>query len=491
MDLNAALSIATSGLYAVDGQINVASQNIANANTAGYTDEVAANQSVVAGDQVSGVRIGAATRVTAPALQTSLYAQNAVVAYQTTLSNAYSAVTSVEGSTSSSTGSSGSLSAYVSTLQSDFTALDSNPSSSVQQQVVVNDASALATGVQSLASTYATQRQAASDSIGSSVANMNQQLGQIGSLSHQIASLRVMGESTAGLEDQRQGVMTQLSSEIGVKFQEQPNGNMLVTTSTGLSLPTNATTGPFSYAGGAILAGDSYNGSPARSTVPGILLDGQDVTSSLTGGTIGANIMLRDTTLPTDMAELDSFSSTVAQRFASQGLSLFTDGSGTVPAATALAVGFSTVMQVNPTVLVSPSLVVSGTAASASSVVASVLNYTFGLQASNGVPQPVVATTGLGVSGTLSIPYSGTGTLSDFAANLTAAQGNDAANAADELTTQTAVQSALQTNISSVSSVSIDSEVSKMTALQNTYTANAKVIAAVQAMFTSLLAAVS
>ena len=71
-----------------------------------------------------------------------------------------------------------------------------------------------------------------------------------------------------------------------------------------------------------------------------------------------------------------------------------------------------------------------------------------------------------------------------------AAQGADASSAADQVTIQTAVQTSLQSRVSSVSAVSVDSELSKMTALENSYTANAKVIAAVQAMYTDLLDAV-
>ena len=59
------------------------------------------------------------------------------------------------------------------------------------------------------------------------------------------------------------------------------------------------------------------------------------MTSQMVGGQIGADITLRDTTLPTDQAELDEFAYGVSDRFASQGLNLFTDPSGNVPSAAA------------------------------------------------------------------------------------------------------------------------------------------------------------
>ncbi len=483
--LDGVLSIATSGLAAIQGQIAVVSQNVANAGTTGYAEETVGTTSLVAGDQPSGVRLGTATLVTAPALQNSLYAQNAAVAYQTTLSTAMSAITAVEGSTDSASGSSGSLTDGVATLQSDFTTLQSDPTNASQQQTVVDDATALASNVQSLASTYATERQSASDGIAGSVAAINQALSTIGSLSDQIVGLQAEGGSTAGLENQRNAAMSTLSGLVGVKFQEQSNGDMLVMTTSGLALPTDATSGPLSYVSPTLSAASAYVAGSPTSTIPAIELAGADVTSSLSGGTIGAQIQLRDVTLPTDQAELDSFSSTTAQRFDAQGLTLFTDANGNVPTTVASQVGFSGVMQVNNVVAATPSLVSSGTTADASStLIDGILQTTFG------TPSTPVATSGLGPAATLSLPYSGLGSLADLATRLVSSQGADATAASGEVTVQSAVQTSLQTSLGSATAVSTDSEMSKMTALENSYTANAKVIEAVQSMYTDLLDAV-
>ena len=53
------------------------------------------------------------------------------------------------------------------------------------------------------------------------------------------------------------------------------------------------------------------------------MLGGVDVTGQLQGGQIGANITLRDSTLPTFQGELDEFSQNLASRFSAQGLTLF------------------------------------------------------------------------------------------------------------------------------------------------------------------------
>ncbi len=225
------------------------------------------------------------------------------------------------------------------------------------------------------------------------------------------------------------------------------------------------------------------------------MLGGVDVTASLTGGTLGAQIELRDVTLPTDQAELDSFSGALAQRFGAQGLSLFTDGAGNVPSTAATQLGFSNAIVVNPAVAATPALVATGTATGASSApaamsaqVENVLQNSFGTSAASGI---TALTTGLGPAGNLTLSTSGTGSLADLATGLLTAQGEAASNASSTLSVQTAVQTALQTSIGNMTDVSTDSEMSKMTALENSYTANAKVIAAIQSMYTELLDAVN
>ncbi len=240
--------------------------------------------------------------------------------------------------------------------------------------------------------------------------------------------------------------------------------------------------------------------------------DGADVTGQLTGGQLGANITLRDTTLPTYQAELDEFSQNLASRFSTQGLTLFSDPTGNVPAGGGSPVqsgyvGFASEIQVNPAVQASPSLVRDGTNASTppaavftpnpaggpagfSTLIDNVLTYTLGADAADGVPQPPSNTTGLGPSGTLNAPYATPATLGDEATNLVASQAQDSANTTSQLSTEQAVQTTLNNTLSTSTGVNMDTEMSLMIQLQNAYGANAKVIATVQSMWTQLIGAV-
>ena len=523
VSLNTSLSVASSGLSAVQYELAIASQNVANASTPGYVSEIANVSSRQSGSQGGGVVIQLTTRAVNEALQNSLYSQNATVAGLDVTVNALNAVSAVQGSTSADAGASGTLSDQLGNLQNSFTTLDGSPSSVVDQQSVVSSANSLASTIRTTSATYQTQRQNAQQAVYSEVNALNSNLSAIGSLSSQIVQLQLTGQDTASLENQRSAAMSTLSSSLNVKFTQTSTGDMLVTTADGTSLPTHGLLGPLlTTPVTTIGVNDAYPGS-----IPAIELNGRDVTTSLTGGRLGANLTLRDTTLPTMQAELDSFSSTLAARFSDQGLTLFTDASGASPATGSPPangeIGFSSTIQVNPLVVATPSMVRDGsqaiqdpspgatlvpgaipTGASAftpnpaggpagfTTLVSNVLNFTFGTTIAAGATSyAAAASTGLGVNHTLSSPYTATGQLTTLATTLTASQAQTIGAATTQQSSQTDIQTTLQANLTSTSGVSIDDQMANVVALQNAYESNAKVVAAVQSMFSALLTAIS
>ena len=494
MTLFSSLSIASSGLAAIQGQINVVSQNVSNANTAGYSEETAADTALESGNDLSGVSLGTITRVTSTALQTSLFGQNSAVSAATTLSDAWSGIVDALGQTSSDSGSTGSLTEALSGLQTAFTALDGDSTSTVDQAAAVTAGQSVAGSFNSLATTLTSARQDAENGIGTEIGSANAALAAIGSTSAQIVQMQAEGQSTAGLEDQRSAAMTTLSNIMDVKFTQTSTGNMLVSTPNGIILPTNPATGTMTTTTPTLGASDAYPG-----TIPGIMLNGVDITSSISGGTLGANITLRDADIPTAQADLDSLASSVAQRFSAQGLNMFTDdagdvvGSGTTTSPPNGIVGYAASMQVNPSVVSDASLTSDGTGTNTlggAYSVDNVITYAFGEDSSSGVTQPAAASSGLGPEGNLSSSYAGTGSLFDIAASLSSAWGSRADTVSGQQTNSTASQTSISTALSNVTGVSVDTEMSKMVALENSYSANAKVISAVQTMFSSILNAV-
>jgi flagellar hook-associated protein 1 FlgK len=502
MSLDGALSIAGTGIAAINAELALVSQNIANAGTAGYVSQTSAEQAISAGGQPMGVQALPATLNLNAALQTALFSQTSSVASLTTQQTALQQIDATIGTPAAGND----LATRLGAVQDSLTTLLADPANATQQSAVVASAQALTQQLNTLGTAVQSARQTAQDSIVSGVTSLNQALATVGQLNTKIIGQAATGQSTAALQNTRNAAMATISNLIDAQFVTQSNGEITVLAS-GTTLPTDG-----------VLTLQTTNATMSAQTAapPAITIDGQDITGALNGGTIGANIALRDTILPTSQAELDEFSQTLASRFAAQGLTLFTNANGTVPAGGGTPsqsgyVGLANTIQVNPQIVANPSLVrdgtttIAGSATGASSftpntsdgpasfptLITRLLTNALGAQAQSGVDQPAANTTNLGVNGTLSAPFGGTGTLAALATNVTSAQSQQSASVTASLGTETAVQTGLQSQLDSTSGVNIDTQLSTMIALQNAYGANARVIAAVQAMFTTLVQAIS
>ena len=507
MSLNDALYIATSGLANINQGFAVISQNVANAGNIDYAREVPTSTSMSAGDLEMGVRTGPVRREVNLQLQANLFLQNSASAALTTRQTALQVIDSVQGTP----GAGSDLPSLLGKLQSTFSTLVSDPASQTQQQAVVAAAGALAGQINTLSAAYQSARQNAQDAMVADVSTLNQTLGTIQGLSQQIILGKSLGQSTADTENQRDAAIHSLTQLVDVRVIPQANGDIQMLTGTGLSLPSINSGAQFALAAATTGANAFYPGGG----LPGITLNGSDVTGQLTGGRIGANVTLRDTTLPTYQAETDEFAQTLSSRFDAQGLTLFTDATGALPVSSGPPVqtgyvGYGLTVRVNPAVAATPRLVRDGTQAIAGSgtgasaftpnpaggpsgfntLAQRILDFALGAQAQSGVPQPLPNMTALGPAGTLTAPFTATSTLQAFSVSLVNSQAQDSAATSTEQAAQTALQSSLQSKLSAASGVNIDSEMATMIRLQNAYGANAKVISGVQAMWTALLAIV-
>ena len=497
MSLGAALAIAGSGIANIDARLAVVSQNIANASTPGYSAEVVGQISQTAAGRGDGVRTLPATRTTDAVLKAQGLQQAALVAELSTRQSALQSIDQVQGTPGQGTD----LGSLLGALGDRFSTLLNQPDNQTAQRAVVGAASTLASAINTRSDAYTTQRAAAQTGLVANAATANQALRQIGSLSDRIMTQKAAQQSTADLENQRDAAVNTLSALLRIRTLESPAGDMMVITPSGLALPTRAADGPFAVANAAV--------SPQSASLPGVMLSGQDVTGQVQGGEMGANLALRDTTLPTYQAELDEFSQTLATRFDAQGLTLFTDPTGALPASGGVPVqagyaGFAAVIQVNPAVSANASLVRDGTPTVAgtftpnppggpagfSDLIGRVLSFAMGSEAQTGVPQPAPNTTGLGPNGTLQAPFGPPAALSDFASALVGSQAQDSAAIAAETKTEQAVQASLTAKLSAATGVSMDQEMGTVVALQNAYGVNARIISAVQSMWNQLLATV-
>ncbi len=504
MSLDSSLQIAAGGLANIARQMAVVSNNVANASTPGYAEEVSTQTALVGDGQGFGVFTGNITRQIDLQLQQQSWRQNAVVAGLSTQSQGLAPVDAAQGVPGQGTD----LGSALGQLQSAFTNLQTDPSNTASQTQVVSQAQALAAKINTISQSYQAARQSAQDGISNGLTQFNADIATVSSLTQQIMTAKAGGTSTAALENQRDAAMADMSSLAPVNFIAQPNGGLIAAIGPGLTIPMTTPAPSFTMAGSTIAPQTAY---PGGGIAP-IMLGGVDVTRQFTGGSIGANLALRDQTLPGFQAQLDEFSNTLQQRFAAQGLQLFTAPSGggstiVPPPSQTGYVGYASTIAVNPAVLANPSqirdgnLTIAGSPTGASAftpnpaggpagfetLITRLLTYGFGTNAQPGVAQPAPNVAGLGPLGTLQAPFAPPADLAGFASTMVSAQSATVSGISGQLSTETAVQSTLTAQVTATSGVSTDAELSKMIGLQNAYGANARIMAAAQSMWTQLL----
>ncbi len=449
MFLGNTLNSAASGLDSIERQIALLSQNVANANTPNYVRQTLPLSSLDTAGGPAGVRVGLATRSMDEHLQGQVFTAIGTESGSVTTKSALAGIDQIAGKP----GNGQDLSSLLGAVRDSFSTLANDPASGSQQLDVLDKAGALTNGLHTIGTGLVQARQTAQDTLVKDVVTVNDSLHAVGVLSDQIIATKASGQSTADLENQRDGEKRTLAELTGARFLTQPNGDLLVLAGNS-PLSTRAKTGPLSI-GNANFSG----GTPAAS-VPPLKLD--DFAVAGLGGKIGANLALRDTTVPALQSTLDQFAQSLASTFQGQGLPLFTDPSGAVP--TTATAGFAVTIQVSAAAQANPAIVRDGTgtqgAAGDSTVINNVLNNVF--------------------------TSNSTG-LSAQASSLVAAYAQQASRAQAQVTTNTAVRSGLETRLAAVTGVSVDSELAHMVQLQAAYAANAKVLTAVQAMWNQLL----
>ena len=498
------LTIALSGLANANRSIAVVAQNIANASTPGYVHETQQQRAAGAGGLPMGVTSGIAIRDLDVALQARLITQAASASETQVRSETLARIDAVQGTP----GTGGDLASLVGKLGDAFSALLNDPASAPQQRAVVDQATALAGHLRQTATTIGDLRQSAHDRVVSDVGALNAALTRIGGLSRQIIQVRASGGSTADLENQRDAAVMDASGFLDLRAVARPNGDMTVLTASGLELPTHGTP-PLTVTPASVGAVSFYPGGG----IAAVTLNGIDVTTAMSSGSIGAAINLRDTILPTSQGVLDEFAQTLAGRFDAQGLALFSDPAGAVPAPAAAGprqapyVGFAGTIVVNPAVMALPSLVRDGThnvvgtptgpqgfavnpaggPSGSTTLITRVLNYALTAQVAPGNPQSAPSLIGMGPTGTATSSIVAPSALGAFAAAVVARQAGDAAVADSAATASRDTQVALQRSLSERSGVDMDAELSHMIALQNAYSANARVITTMQSLWSQLM----
>lgn len=305
MSLNLALSTAVSSLLTVQQQMAVASNNLANANTVGYSKQTVNVTSVVAGGVGAGVTSAGVSINVDPFLFASVLKANTSASASDTYADYYNELQQALGTISSSTTGGNDLASRLSSLESALSALANDPEQSSLETKVVAALDNLTSALRSTSSSIQALRNRASNEIAETVDDINTQISTIQTLNSKISTAVARGDETAALEDQRNAALLALSGDMGISYYTDSNNMVQVYTSAGQGLLVGNVAREVSYAAPAYLSPDSTY---AGGTIPGIMLGNVDVTTQLqaSGGSIAALINLRDVDFPAVQDELDN-----------------------------------------------------------------------------------------------------------------------------------------------------------------------------------------
>ena len=313
MSLDIARLIAFSGLSAAQLQITVASSNISNADTAGYTEKTANQVSDVTAGVGTGVSITGITSTVDKLLLKSLVeatsdlgSADTANTYLTELEQLYGTTGSADGTTSGT-----SLANSIASFESALTSLAATPSSASLQANAIDALNDVVSQLRDTSDGIQKLRANADQDISSAVTDVNSDLKQIADLNNEIRQTAAAGQSTADLEDQRNSALQDLASQMNVNYYTASNGDLQVYTSSGQAL-VDSSAHLLSYTPVASVTASTTYSAGSSSGFSGITVNGVDITSQITSGKIGGLVTLRDQTLPAAESQLDQLASQLA-----------------------------------------------------------------------------------------------------------------------------------------------------------------------------------
>ena len=230
MSFLSALNAATSGLRVTQAAIGVVSQNVANADTAGYTRRRLAPIQQLAGERTSGVRAGEIERAIDLVAQRQLRLETSGAAY-TALNARFAAdIDRLFGQPGSSSSLDSTVNAFAGALQT----LASDPSSFSARSSVLDAAGSLASRIGAIANGIQGLRSDAESRIGAAVTRANELLAGIASLNAKVVTSGA--PPAAALLDERDRLVNELSGLMDVQVAPGQGGSVTLMTSSGLML---------------------------------------------------------------------------------------------------------------------------------------------------------------------------------------------------------------------------------------------------------------
>lgn len=298
MSLTISLHSALASLNVTQSQMQIVSNNVANASTEGYTKKSAAAQPQIVNGLGAGVRLSEVERVVDQNLLRQLRSQLARVGNLDVLNTYSGRIEDLFGAP----GNNSDVSHLIGTLSASLESLTSSPELAAGKFEVVNNAQSLIERINTLNSEVQTMRQEVDSGISDTVTLINQHLTAINELNDQIGDAAAVNQSTADLEDARDKEIAALSELMDIQTYRRSNEHIVVLSGAGRPLVDNGAVTLTHTPVSTMTAGINY-----PNVVDGISygVGGADITSEFSGGKIAGLIEMRDQRLPELQNEID------------------------------------------------------------------------------------------------------------------------------------------------------------------------------------------
>lgn len=308
----ASLTNALSGLKTSQQALGVISDNIANANTEGYTRKIARPESVVLDGRGSGVKIGDIQRQIDEYLMADRREEVSDLKMSETLGGYYDMIQDFFGRP----GDNNSISAEIQDLHNLFEDLELNPEDSFKAKLVVDKAVDITEDLETMHFRMQDLRARADMEIGDRVSEINELLDQIDTYNVEIVRDVARDMDTGGLRDKRDVALNRLAEIVDINYFYRDDGDVAISTRGGATL-LDVDPQPVSHdVANALRADINYDpdkqttASATSGTIDGIYVgetedEQHDITSSIKSGELKALIDLRDSIIPALSEEMD------------------------------------------------------------------------------------------------------------------------------------------------------------------------------------------
>lgn len=441
-------------LNTVQMQMDVVGQNIANASTPGYSQEVANVTPSSPLYDTGTLEVGGGSEVTSiqraddPYVDAQTIVTSGALGASTTLAAGLGQLQSLLNE-SGGTG----ISSDLNSLTSAFSSLSADPDESSLQQGVVDAASTVAGDINQQYSSLTQLQQQADQQVQQAVTQMNSLATSVAGLNTQIAAALAEGQSPNQLQDQQQQDLVQLGTLVGAQTSTMSNGM------------TNVSVNGHWLVDQGLAASVDAAQDPSNPNISDFTWSDNGETFTPGGGNAQGALELRDQDIGGAITNLNSLASAVMTDYNNLQASGYAPNSAT-PGGAAFFTGTSASnMQVSAALSANPTLVASAQNPD-----------------SPGDGSNAAAFAALGSQSSPELGQSYTSAL----ANWTTEVGSSAALATQQQATQQAGLTQLNNLTSAVSGVNLNQQAIMLSQYEQAYQAGAKYIGTLDTMMQSL-----